>query len=209
MNCASTSAAFGIERQARKEIARTQADAVAEEQHADAGHARFDTAGDHVHVGAGALHEVLRLQLAQRRHLIAQVPRARIQRLLACSIASASSSITALLRPSRNISRDARRAVILHVDQLHARRGAATDLVLQARARAIAEIAVLALTHLEQLLHQAEAFAHGEGARIRPEIAPRLIARRDGRPAADNLRRRQINIRDSFCRRAAGCCSAA
>ena len=67
-------------------------------------------------------------------------------------------------------------AVVVHGNQLHAGRRATPDLVLQARSRAVPEIAVLALAHLEQLLHQVEAFAHGKRARIRPEIAPRHIA---------------------------------
>ena len=67
--------------------------------------------------------------------------------------------------------------VVLFRDQPHARRGAAADLVLQAGPRAVAEIAVLALAHLEQLLHQIEAFAHRMGAGIRPEIATRQVFR--------------------------------
>ena len=169
---------LGIQWQARKEIARAETDAIAEEQHADAGHARLDAAGNHVHVGAGALHVMLRLQLAQCRHLVAQGRRPLELQRLAGTFHRLGQfvdhRVAAPLQEHLGVAHIA--AVILGADQLHARRSAAADLVLQARPRAVAKIAVLTLAHLEQLLHQAEAFAHRVGTRIWPEIAPRQVA---------------------------------
>src|SRR6185437_12041423 len=170
---------FGIQRQAREEVARAQADAVAEEQHADAGQARLDAAGDHVHVGAGALYMVLRLQLTQGGHLVAQRSGALEVEFRAGLLHRRGQLVdhraAAPFEEHLGVSHVA--GVILFRDQPHARGGAAADLVLQAGARAVAEIAVLALAHLEQLLHQTQALAHREGAWIRSEIAPWQILR--------------------------------
>ena len=61
--------------------------------------------------------------------------------------------------------------VRLAADELHAGRGAALDLVLQAGPRAVAEEAVPAVAHAEHLLHQRQGFADAAGTRIGPEIA--------------------------------------
>jgi len=61
----------GVQRQAREVVTRTQRQTVAEEQHAHARHSALDAAGDHVHVGTGALHVVLGLQPSQHRDLVA------------------------------------------------------------------------------------------------------------------------------------------
>ncbi len=58
----------------------------------------------------------------------------------------------------------------LRLDQPDTRPFAAFDLILQARTRAVLEVAVLALPHLESLLQQTEALANRAGTRVRPEI---------------------------------------
>ncbi len=65
--------------------------------------------------------------------------------------------------------------VLFGVDQLHAWRLAALDLVLQAGPGAVAVVAVLALPHEEGLLQQAQAFADRAGARIGAEVASGLL----------------------------------
>ncbi len=67
--------------------------------------------------------------------------------------------------------------VRLAADQPDARRRAAPDLVLQARAAAVGEEAVRAVTDAKQLLQLVERLAHRAGVRKRPEIASRRAAR--------------------------------
>ena len=59
--------------------------------------------------------------------------------------------------------------VVLLRDEPDARRRAALDLMLQARAAAVLEVAVLALAQLEQLLQLVQRLAHRARVRIRPE----------------------------------------
>ena len=61
--------------------------------------------------------------------------------------------------------------VRLAADEIHAGRGAALDLILQARPCAIAEEAVPAVAHAEHLFHQRQGFANAAGAGIGAEIA--------------------------------------
>src|SRR5690606_4156705 len=67
--------------------------------------------------------------------------------------------------------------IFLAVDQRHAGRLAALDLVLQAWPGPVAIEAVLALTHEECLLQQPQALADGPGAWVGAEVAPRLFLR--------------------------------
>ena len=66
-------------------------------------------------------------------------------------------------------------AVVLATDEADTGRRAALDLVLQARARAVAEEAVLALAHRKYLLHEAQALAYRRRRGIRAEV-PALLA---------------------------------
>ena len=170
---------FGVQRQAGKEIPRAQADAVAEEQHTDAGQARFNAAGDHIHVGIGPVHVILCLQLPQRGHLITQLGGTlELQRdtgLFHCRGQLVDHGAAATFQKHFGMPHIHR--VIGHADHADTRRTAAADLIQQTRSRAVVKVTVLALAHLEQFLHQVEAFAHGVGAWIRAEITPRLVAR--------------------------------
>ena len=72
--------------------------------------------------------------------------------------ASASSSITSSLRPSSTLTADCDvLRVVLARDQPDAWRGAAPDLVLQARPAAVGEEAVAAVADAEQLLQLLQA----------------------------------------------------
>ena len=88
--------------------------------------------------------------------------------------------------------------VVFLADQAHAGCGAAADLVLQTGPRAIAVVAVLALAHLEYLLQEIQAVAHGAGAGIGAEVAalPALGAPVQGEPR--KLAVRQVDIGVGF-----------
>jgi hypothetical protein len=63
------------------------------------------------------------------------------------------------------------------VDEADARRRAALDLVLQARPRTVAEVAVFAVADAKQLLDEFQTLAHRARARERAEIAAAFVAR--------------------------------
>ena len=67
--------------------------------------------------------------------------------------------------------------VILARYELDAGRGAAADLVLQARAAAVLEEAVAAIADAEDLLDALQGFLDRAGARKRPEVPARQVAR--------------------------------
>ena len=76
--------------------------------------------------------------------------------------------------------------IVLARDELHAGRRAAADLVLQAGPAAVLEEGVAAVPDAEDLLHALQRLLDGAGARERPEIPARQVARARGRtPGAD------------------------
>src|SRR5262249_9132128 len=142
----------------REEVARAEADAVAEEQHRHAGAAGRDLADEHVEVGARALYVVLRLDALERGDLVAQARRLLELDRAARRLHRATEFLDDLAALAvEEHGRVAHAVAILRdADEADARRAAALDLVLQARPRAVAEVAVLALAHEKQLLHQIE-----------------------------------------------------
>ncbi len=81
------------------------------------------------------------------------------------------------------------------LDEPDARRGAAADLMLQARPRAIPEIAVLAIADPEQLLDQIETLAHRARTRKRAEITSAAAARTAMKREPRIFARRQMDVR--------------
>ena len=75
--------------------------------------------------------------------------------------------------------------VVLLADEADARRRAALDLVLHARAAAVLEVAVLALAQLKELVQLIQRLAHG--ARVR--IGAEQLAFRRARPAVERQAR--------------------
>ena len=76
------------------------------------------------------------------------------------------------------------------VNDADAGRRAALDLVLQARPRAVAEVAVFAVANEEQLLQFIQRLAHRASARVRPEVTPFALARAAVKFAAAEIRGR-------------------
>ncbi len=186
-----------IGRQSREKIARAEADPVAEEKHGHARDAVADLARDHVHVGVRALHIVMRLHTLDGRDLVADQRRALERELARRALHRADEllhdRIGAPVEEHRRVAHVV--AVCIALDQADARRRAAPDLMLQARPRAVLEIAVLAVADLEELLDQVEALAHRTRARKRPEITPAAAARAAMECETRILARRQVYVR--------------
>ncbi len=126
---------------------------------------------DCVEVAARARHELLRLHALELRKLIA-VLRGALEvelrgRLLHALAEPLGHDVAAALEEQDRVLEVAR--VVLLRDQADARRGAALDLVLQARPAPILEVTVLAAPELEELLELAQRLAHRARVRVRAE----------------------------------------
>ena len=125
---------IGIEGEAREEIARTEADAFAEKHHTDAGDAVGDGAGEDIHVTPCPLHVVIGLHFPDQGDAIANHRRALEIKLGAgplhlCNQFIEQGIALAFEKQDRVAYAG---LVILDRDQVHARRTAAADLILQA-----------------------------------------------------------------------------
>ena len=133
---------------------------------------------------------------------------------------SAASSIRAVQRlrsarrscPSRNsrVSSTARPYSLRRADRVDARRDAALDVVLEARPVALAGDHLVARPDAEQPVRQRHRLAREARRQERAgvEAAVALDAARH-QHARKGLVGRQLQVRDSSCRRAAGCCTSA
>ena len=125
---------IGIEGEAREEIARTEADAFAEKHHTDAGDAVGDGAGEDIHVTPCPLHVVACLDFLHRGNAIAhQRCSLKIQRgagLFHACDQFIQQRVAFTFKKHHRMANAG--LVILDRDQVHARRTAAADLILQA-----------------------------------------------------------------------------
>src|SRR6185437_3180109 len=142
----------GVEGKLRKMRARPEADAVAEKQHRYARDAILDATREYVHVRGGAVHVMMRLQATQRRDLIAQACRAFVILASARGIHPRRKLVEYCIAASfqEHHGMPYILGILFRIDEIDARRAATPDLVKQAGARTVAEIAVLAGAHLEQ-----------------------------------------------------------
>ncbi len=171
-------AGIGGVRHPGEERAVAEVGAVADDEHLHAGDGLADAAGDDIHVALGAGDVLALLDRAQRGDAVAQ-PRRLLERQVLGGAFHAGDQLIdhAVAVPVQEHLHVAHVAgVVLLADVAHARRGAALDLVLQARPGAVLEEAVPALAHGEDLLQVVERFAHRAGAGERPEIPPLPLA---------------------------------
>ncbi len=158
-----------------KKLRRAERAAAAEEHHGDADDAVILGHADGVEVAARARHELLRLHVLELRELVAILRRAlelqRRGRLLHALREPRRHDVALALEKQHGVLEVAR--VVLLADEADARRRAALDLMLHARAAAVLEVAVLALAQLKQLVQLIQRLAHGARVRIRAE-QPRL-----------------------------------
>ncbi len=161
----------------RKEVLAAQHSPTTHGDQMHASAAWADRRGDDVDIARTPFHALLVLHAAQDADLVTDLGGAlEIQirrRLFHVARQLLRQCIAATLKEHHRVTHIF--GVLFGVDQLHAWRLAALDLVLQAGPGAVAEIAVLALPHEEGLLQQAQAFADRAGARIGAEVASGLL----------------------------------
>src|SRR6185437_12093043 len=136
--------------------------------------------GEHIHIAFPFRgHDLLRLNVLQRRELIADLrgalelqPPCRLLHPLLQSGVHLVAAAFEHLDGGLNVLR-----ISLAADEPDAGRRAAADLMLQAGAAAIGEEAVAAVADAEELLQLIERVAHGPGRRERAEIPSGSAAR--------------------------------
>ncbi len=155
-----------------KKILAAQHSAAAHADQVNTGAAGVDECGNNVDIAGSAFHALLVLYPAQQPDLVAQFGRALELEIYRCLFHRGGQLVGQ--RMAATFEEHHRVAhvfgVDVRLDQPHARRLAAFDLVLQARTGAVPVIAVFALANEKGFLQDAQAFAYGTGTRIWAEI---------------------------------------
>jgi hypothetical protein len=155
-----------------------------------AGAATLHAHGKNVHVLVrGGFHRLLVQHARERRDLVAQ-----LGRLLELQPLGVGHHARLQLLQERLGFAAQKRLGVRHVAahrprgryQAHAGRGAALDLVKQARPRAVGKHRVLAGAQAEHLLQQLDGFLHRPAVRVRPEVAVPLV---DAAPVVGHARK--------------------
>ena len=168
------------ERRPREERRAAQAASAAHEHQRHAILAVARRHRDHIGVVIGAgCDDLLRLNGLEVRQLVPQPRRILELQPLGCGFHAPTQFLLHLVVAAfQDLDRGAGIArIVLRRYQPNARRRAALDLVLQAGARAVRKIAVLAIAQAKQFLQLLQRFAHRTGGRIRAEVAAGLLAR--------------------------------